>query len=374
MLQFTVCTIVILLLSTPLFYYLTKKYYAEELIETIQHSRDGKYQRIYPWEKKTDRISNDHQIKTNQQKSDYPHLNEIESDMEEDIMTGVMIQFLLIVVVLALSITLTIRYVTRLLWKPFNETIQKIETFSLGKNSVPDFPQTNIKEFAQLNHSVTDLIRRNVKSYKVQKEFTENASHELQTPMAVFRSKLDLLMQENLNEKQMNIVQEMNSTVTRISKLNRNLLLLAKIDNNQYQDKESIDLSIFIKENISQYAILYTEPVQFTSIDEKAPCISANRPLLEAMVNNLVINALRHNVPNEPVHIEWNYPLLVVYNKAANGSLDKDNLFHRFYNPSGSSKGNGLGLAIVKAICDYHHWQINYVFYENKHRFSVKFC
>ena len=82
MLQFTVCTIVILLLSTPLFYYLTKKYYAEELIETIQHSRDGKYQRIYPWEKKTDRINNDHQIKTNQQKSDYPHLNEIESDMK----------------------------------------------------------------------------------------------------------------------------------------------------------------------------------------------------------------------------------------------------------------------------------------------------
>ena len=181
-------------------------------------------------------------------------------------------------------------------------------------------------------------------------------------------------MQEDLNEKATQIVQDLYTTTTRISRLNHGLLLLAKIENNQYKDKEQIQVDNLIKDNLPQYELLYTEHINFICEGKENKAVAANRSLIEILVNNLVINALRHNIPEEPIKIVWSYPTLLICNKAANGSLNTENLFRRFNNPSKSSKGNGLGLAIVKGICDYYNWQIEYTFIDEEHHFSVKFC
>ena len=161
---FVGCTVIILLICTPLFYFLTRQYYAEEMVDMIESMQLG--QIIPP------------------------------SDLEQDIMAGVMIQFALIVLVLSIASVIAMRFVSRRLWTPFYDALRKTEKFDL-EGDIPQFTDTDVTEFAALNHSLTELMRRNHDTFQSQKEFTQNASHELQTPLAVIQSKLDLLMQED---------------------------------------------------------------------------------------------------------------------------------------------------------------------------------
>lgn len=160
--QFVACIAVMLLLATPLFYLLTKHYYAEDMIDIIEAVRSGQ---------------------------PIPAL-----DLEEDIMKGVMIQFAVITFVLAVAMALTVRFISRRLWQPFDRTLCLIEGFRLENGRVPDFPESNVTEFVRLDSTLRTLMHNSLASYNMQKEFTENASHELQTPLAVFQSKLDLLL------------------------------------------------------------------------------------------------------------------------------------------------------------------------------------
>lgn len=120
------------------------------------------------------------------------------------------------------------RFITHRLWLPFDDTLQKTEQFNLAQSAVPQFQKTEIKEFARLNNSLAKLMQKDKEIYRIQKEFTENASHELQTPISIIRSKLDLLMQEELDERSMSLVSDLYDLNTRMEHLNRNLLLLAK--------------------------------------------------------------------------------------------------------------------------------------------------
>lgn len=152
-----------------------------------------------------------------------PHI-----DLERDIMVGMMLQFLLIFLVLSLALFIMMRFITHRLWLPFDDTLQKTEQFNLAQSAVPQFQKTEIKEFARLNNSLAKLMQKDKEIYRIQKEFTENASHELQTPISIIRSKLDLLMQEELDERSMSLVSDLYDLNTRMEHLNRNLLLLAK--------------------------------------------------------------------------------------------------------------------------------------------------
>lgn len=340
--QFIGFTVIILLLTLPLFYLLTKRYYAEELMDVIQsvHQGDG-----------------------------IPPL-----DLEKDIMVGMVIQFLLIFAVLSVSLLVTLRFVTRRLWHSFNDTLKKIEQFNLEQNDVPTFLPTRIKEFARLNDSVTQLIRKNKQSYLSQKEFTENASHELQTPIAIVQSKLDLLLQENMNERQAQIVADLYQVNLRMSRLNKNLLLLARIENSQYNQIEEIDLIAFINNLIPLYRDLQKEQTVQLHTNLPHTSIKANSVLLESMLNNLVVNAIRHSTKENSISIAVDEHRLSVSNKADGGPLDTQHLFQRFHFSGDKSRGNGLGLAIVKAICDYHGWTVSYSFENNNHIFEITYC
>ena len=223
--QFVVCMAVLLLLATPLFYFLTKHYYAEDMIDIVEAVGQGK---------------------------PIPPL-----DLEQDIMQGVMIQFGVIVFVLAVSTVLTVRFISRRLWKPFDETLRRIESFRLEDGVLPVLADSDVAEFIRLNHALQTLMQNSLASYRTQKEFTENASHELQTPLAVFQSKLDLLLQQpGLTRQQAELMQGLYETSNRLARLNRNLLLLAKIDNHQYGQMEEINLGDFLDELLPSLEIL----------------------------------------------------------------------------------------------------------------------
>ena len=340
--QFIGCTIIILLLATPIFYLLTENFYAEDLIDVMRSIQKGR---------------------------PLPAL-----DMKGDIMVGMMIQFALIFLVLSLSFIITMRFVTKRTWKPFYDTLQKIKLFNLEQNNVPDFVLTDIKEFIQLEETISQLMHKDMESYKIQREFTENASHELQTPIAIFQSKLDLLLQENLTEEQVKIVSELYSVTNRLNKLNKNLLLLAKIENKQYSQMESVHIIPYIQKNLLLYKDLYSNHIQLTNKNNDNPVINANVSLLDSLLNNLLINAIRHSRPDADIDVFINGNTLIISNESNGEKLDEKRLFQRFNNNLDKSRGNGLGLAIVKAICDYHNWKVTYSFNDNKHCFSVIFC
>ena len=346
LLQFIICTAVVFMLTAPLFYLLTRHFYAEDLIDVIQAVESGRA---------------------------IPPL-----DLERDIMAGVMMQFLLTFAILSVAMFVTVRFVTRRLWRPFDDTLRKAEGFDIAQGALPRFRHTDIIEFARLNDSLEKLMRRNRETYRIQKEFTENASHELQTPLAVTRGKLDLLMQEELTAPQLAIVADLYRLNTRMGRLNRNLLLLARIENAQYARTDAIDLPAFVAPLLPSYNLLRPD-CRVTLITPAAgvrcPAVKANAVLLECMINNLVVNAIR-NTPttDRGITVDLSSPgSLTVSNPAAGGPLDAGGLFRRFGRNTGSTPGNGLGLAIVKAICDFHGWRVAYAFAGGWHSFTVKF-
>lgn len=341
--KFIVCTLVVLLLTTPLFYMLTEHFYAEDIINLMASIRKG---------------------------LPIPAL-----DIKKDIMVGIMIQFALIFFVLSVSLIITMSFVTKRIWSPFYDTLRRIKQFNLEQNQRPQFLPTSVSEFKELNEAMDQLINRNMESYKIQQNFTENASHELQAPIAVFQSKLDLLLQEDLTRKQAQLISELYVVSDRLSKLNRNLLLLAKIENRQYTQMQQVDIHAFIEKNISFYKDLYGDRSICLTDDNELPLIvEANYSLLESLFNNLLVNAIRYSRPTEKVEINLKDVTLSVINCADEGMLDEKKIFQRFNGSYGKNKGNGLGLAIVKAICNYHGWTVRYSYYEDKHRFSVIFC
>lgn len=339
---FIICVAVLLLLATPLFYWLTKNFYAEDMLDIIEAVRNGR--------------------------------NIPKIDLEQDIMQGVMLQFGLITAILGIAIVLMIRFISRRLWLPFDHTLHMIESFNLEKDIAPRLEESNIKEFDRMNIALTKMMNGSLHSYRLQREFTENASHELQTPLAVFQSKLDLLMQQpELTGNQAVVIQDLYQMNNRLSRLSRNLLLLAKMENGQFETTEQVDVISLINELMPYLETLADGLDIRKHFDSSTLSIRANRPLLESLVNNLVVNAVRHNHPDGKIFVTVTDDSLIVANTSSGKALDGKRIFSRFYRTDQSDKGNGLGLAIVKAVCDYHGWNIYYTYNNDMHEFRVVF-
>ncbi|WP_459685914.1 sensor histidine kinase [Viscerimonas tarda] len=287
-----------------------------------------------------------------------------------------MVEYLYFFLGLMAAFMLATRLIYKRLWHPFFQTLSQIEQFNIKNNEMPQFPQTGIKEFIQLNNALEKLAENNMNAYKIQKEFTENASHEMQTPLAVFQSKLDILIQQpGLTEEHLSIIQSLYDTTSRLSRINKNLLLLAKIDNLQFVETQTINVTEVIPESLS----FLTEQAAGknicieTDIVRDSCRIEANRTLIESLFNNLITNAIRHNTANGRISVAFNGKRLTVANTGINHPLDEKMLFRRFGQMTGKTRGSGLGLAIVQQICVLNKWQIHYGFNRGMHRFTVTF-
>ena len=276
-------------------------------------------------------------------------------------------------VLLILIITFLInRILLKKLWQPFYETLDSIKSFKLSDRKKLALRKTGIDEFDILNNTLEQSIGKATLDYELLKEFTENASHELQTPLAVIRSKLDILIQdENLSEQQSTITVEAYEAIKRLSKLNQSLLLLARIENNQYYNIEKIDLAEKLKTKLQQFSELYkAKNIHVSSIIDES-YINIDTQLADILLNNILSNAIKHNVENGFVEILLQQRKLVVINTGTASALNRERLFTRFYKETVSNENTGLGLSVVKQICDVSNITINYAFSQNKHRFTL---
>jgi len=275
---------------------------------------------------------------------------------------------------LLLGFILLNRRISKQIWQPFYTTLDKLRDFDLNKNPALKLDSSDIEEFAELNQELEKLVVRSVSTYNQQKEFIENASHELQTPLAVLRSKMELLLQnEQLSKEQSELISSINAPLSRISRINKNLLLLAKMENQQFADSEEVDIVKLMDESLELLSDYITNKhISVERLIMGDSVIDCNPALLEILMNNLLINAITHNIENGVMLVEASKKGIAISNSGTT-ELNTEKLFQRFSMSSANTQSSGLGLAIVKEICERYGWKISYRFENRLHVFSVNF-
>ncbi|MFT3674300.1 MAG: HAMP domain-containing sensor histidine kinase [Chitinophagaceae bacterium] len=277
----------------------------------------------------------------------------------------------MLMIIILISFVLN-QIILKKLWRPFYDTIKEIKKFRISSNTEVLLPPSSIDEFNFLNTSLTSSIRSAQTDYRLLKEFTENASHELQTPVAIIRSKLDLLIQgENLTDDQINLLKSAYAASKRITRLNQSLLFLVKIENHQFSRVVKINLTAFIREKLSQFAEFFENDNIHISVNLEESSIVANPDLTDALLNNLIGNAITHNHKGGKINIHLTATGLTISNSGGPHQLDPEKLFRRFYKEETHSHHNGLGLSIIKQICDQSGIAIDYSFRQVLHEFSL---
>ena len=305
-----------------------------------------------------------------------PYLLNIETNVEESYETIFAIGLVTIVLygLLVFGFIQLNRKISKKVWKPFDKTLNTLKSFEISKGSKVSFEPTDIEEFTELNQTIVKLIDENVSTYNQQKAFIANASHELQTPIALLKSKLDLLFQdEKLDASQSELVSAIQIPLARLTRVNKNLLLLAKIENSKFVDVEALDFSIKIaksEELLQDY--LEEKSLQFQKVQLGVCRIECSKFLAETLVNNLLSNAIRHTPKNGEIIASWDASGFSFKNTGKD-SLNPDLLFKRFSISTTETTNSGLGLAIVKEICKQNNWQISYSFMDSFHVFSIRF-
>jgi signal transduction histidine kinase len=264
------------------------------------------------------------------------------------------------------------RKISKSVWLVFYKNLEKLKQFSLT-DLIPFEPeQSDISEFQELNEVVKSLSEKVIKDYNTLKQFSEDASHELQTPLAVIRSKIESLLDGDLlNEVQSEKMQSIYNSVNKLSRINKGLLLLTKIDNNQFSQSEILDVNRLIETKIEYF----NELAEIKGLTFKYNHLSewqcnANPYLFDILLNNLLSNAITHSNTKGNINITLENNKLILSNPGQRPIENIERLFERFYKES-NSNSVGLGLAISKQICYALGLNIACHFEKNTHFFTI---
>ncbi len=281
--------------------------------------------------------------------------------------------FLFIAILLFVSI-LSIWSVKRTM-SPLRVLLKWIGCYRVGADNKPLNNPTKIYELSTLNKVVEDSFGRMEEAYLLQKRFVENASHEMQTPLAISISRLEMMLEDpTLSEKQMEAVVKTKQTLDRLVKMNRALLLLSKIDNGQFHSHASVCISEIVQKLVPDYQMVYAaKNISLNTVIKEPFYLNIDENLADTLVSNLIKNAYTHNISGGEILISTDKNSLIVENTSSNNEeLDKKLIFERFYHSSNSRQSIGLGLSIVQSICRNYNLDIIYSFVNGKHRFTIK--
>ncbi|UGU15465.1 HAMP domain-containing histidine kinase [Sinomicrobium kalidii] len=369
--QFAIATVVVMVVSTKFFHQTVEDKLQEDLY-SMMIEREAWLKQL---EDLNNTLPNDQKIiisgLQDQQQERYKKMEEL----DREIGNGLLRQFIIVLALIFISLLIILQVLSRRSLKPFNKTLQILDGFSIAEEKLPKFDYTNVKEFVHLHLSLEKMFRHSISLYQSQKEFTENASHELHTPLAIMRTQLDLLIQQpDLTKKQSEIVSSLYHNIGHLTRLNKNLLFLANIEHRSNEELELIHVSELVEGALVNVQALQKKNKLDVITHIEPDCfIRSNRVLLFSMVTNLLSNAIRYNCPKGNITIILKKTTLIVSNTGQNKKLDEELIFHRFNKNHELSKGFGLGLSIVEKICVFHGWKIKYSFKNQQHVFMVSF-
>lgn len=305
----------------------------------------------------------------------YYELRVITSMVEEDdLISDLLYSLLWLYLGLLASILLLNNVLLRRIWRPFYLLLKDLKKFRLSEPRPLAPLQSRITEFRLLHDTLDQVLQSQVQVFTSQKNFIENAAHELQTPLAISLNKLELLADSpSLQEDQAAQLAAVTEHLQRLARLNKSLLLLSKIENRQFGPEEEVDLNALVQKVIADFSDQLAYRHISLELEEKGACRPLIHPdLASILVLNLVKNALQHNHPGGFIRLRLRPESLAVENSGQKNPLDGRRLFTRFYQGSPGAGGTGLGLAIVKAIADRYQFRLRYD-YRTYHVMTVHF-
>ncbi len=408
---YLIASILVLTISAPAFFYLTRYIQIEEAEEML-YLRKHEFEKIYIHQLTSSKIAEwnrwNFDTKIERQSiektviSDDYFKNTMDGDMEpykvlktpviiegekytfltrismldsEDTLYNVMLIYLTVILLLLVIMYLITKYYSKRLWKPFQELLEQLESFDLSKPGVINYPKTEIDEFARMNTVIGRLIDRNLSVFNAQKEFVENAAHELQTPLAIMRAKLDNLAQGDLTQNDAASIEALNHSLERLTHLNRNILLLSRMEHDYYSSEENVSVNDMLQHQFEFLAeqLAYSN-IQLTLNFKEVNYLKANKSLLEICLSNLLTNAIKHNNKSGTVSVIVDSNSVRIANTGNPEALDATKLYNRFSkNSHNKGSGTGLGLSIVSRIVEINNWRIHYVFENYLHTFIINF-
>lgn len=274
---------------------------------------------------------------------------------------------LLLLIILSINI-----WVFRKNMKPLYVLLKWLDSSQLGKKNEPLENTTKITEFRKLNAATMAFAERGEKLFEQQKTFIGNASHEMQTPLAICRNRLEMLMEdETLTEHQLNELIKTHQTLENLTRMNRSLLLLCKIENGQFADTCSVCLNDILAHYLDDYKEVYAyRNITVTVTTDSSFCVEMNDSLVSVLVTNLLKNSFVHNIDGGFIYIKITADTFEISNTGEK-PLDRERIFERFYQGQKKEGSTGLGLALVDSICKANHLKVDYTYVENRHIFTI---
>lgn len=305
-----------------------------------------------------------------------PYVLQIQESLvtTRDLVSTIVTIQVLLLTLLFIGFVIINQKLTKTVWAPFYAILDKLKKYQIDKDASIDLPPSTTTEFRELSTAIGELVNKSFIAFQSQKEFTENASHELQTPLAICRSKLELLTQtQELTREQADLVEGLFEALNRITRLTRDLLLLSKIENRQFLDVEKME----VEKTFTKCINLFDRQIQEKELTidisfSEALWISANPILFEVLISNLVSNAVRHSVQKSTIVIRGFKDRVIIGNPGV-PMENPEKIFQRFHRQHRTMVGSGLGLSIVKKICDLSGYTISYSYLSPTHQFEIAF-
>jgi signal transduction histidine kinase len=293
----------------------------------------------------------------------------------EQLIAEIIISLALVFLSLLLLLALVNYFITRRVWIPFYRILHNLSNYEINQVKPLELPVTDIYEFKLLNQALEKLSKKIRLDYMNLKEFNENAAHEIQTPLAIIKSKLELLIQkENLDESQMQLISAVFEATTRMSKLNQGLLLISKIENNQFIDTENINLKQLLDRILEHFEEMIDHrgiAVSKNYLDDVN--LKMNPALSEILITNLLSNAIRHNISQGRIDLTLQYDSLQISNTGIALTTEPHNLFERFRKTENNPDSVGLGLSIVQKIAVLYNMKVDYQHHDGLHTLKILF-
>ncbi|MDR0365174.1 MAG: HAMP domain-containing histidine kinase [Bacteroidales bacterium] len=297
------------------------------------------------------------------------------STIERDDMAETLIFYLTgLFIALLICIFIGNRIILKRSFAPLKKLLSWLNSIVPGKSIPPLNNHTKIMEFSRLNEAALAMSQRNLQVYEQQKQFIENASHELQTPLAIALNKIELLSQnEEISEKQSSELYEIYNSLNQIVRLNKSLLLLSRIENGQFQENDEVNINALVDDTAQNFMEIYDcKGIKFTIANDEKCNVVMNKMLSKILISNILKNAFIHVPNNGYISASIERDKLVVKNSGEK-PLDKMKIFERYYQTSEEKEDStGLGLSITRSICRLYKFELSYDFYEG-HIFTIKF-
>ena len=293
----------------------------------------------------------------------------------ENLIAEIVIVVALVFISLLLLLVWVNYFIARRVWIPFYRTINNLSHYEINQEKPLNLTKTDIYEFNLLNQTLEKMSKKIHQDFINLKEFNENAAHELLTPVAIIKSKLELLIQrEDLDEQQLQLISAVFEATSRMSKLNQGLLLISKIENNQFSHTEGINLAQILEKTLEHFEeMIEHRKIVVTKKSFHQVSLNMNRILAEILTTNLISNAIRHNIPSGSIEIVLLTDSLSVTNTGQPLKTDPANLFERFRKSENHPDSVGLGLSIVQKIANLYQMKVVYIYNDGFHTLKISF-